>query len=75
MSGKEKLIKETLTLPQEMPLFNYNINFEGLRTLMEGVNIQANNNSEAITIIKEQLETKAASQQVHSPYIVNTCLA
>ena len=47
-----------------MPLFNYNINFEGLRSLLERVNIQTNNNSESIGQLKEQLEAKASSQQV-----------
>lgn len=44
MSSKDKYVKETLTMPSELPLFNYNINFDGLRGILEGVNIKTNNN-------------------------------
>jgi len=44
MSSSDKYIQNTLTLPAEIPLFNYNINFEGLKKLLEGVNIKTNNN-------------------------------
>jgi hypothetical protein len=33
-------------MPSDMPLFNYNINFEGLRKLVEALNMQANSNTE-----------------------------
>ncbi len=42
--SKERFIQDTLTLPSELPLFNYNINFDGLRKILEGVNIKTNNN-------------------------------
>ena len=42
--SKEKYVENTLTLPSELPLFNYNINFDGLRKLLEDVNIKTNTN-------------------------------
>jgi hypothetical protein len=35
-------------MPSELPLFNYNINFEGLRHILEGVNVKTNVNEEQI---------------------------
>lgn len=32
--SKDKYVEQTLTLPSELPLFNYNISFEGLRHIL-----------------------------------------
>ena len=40
-----KYVEATLTMPENMPLFNYNLNFAGLRSLMETINIQTNSNT------------------------------
>jgi hypothetical protein len=46
--SNNKYVQETLALPSEMPLFNYNINFDGLRKLLEDVNVKTNTNEEDI---------------------------
>ena len=40
--SKDKYVHETLTMPSDMPLFNYNVNSDGLKKLIEGVNIKTN---------------------------------
>lgn len=47
--SRDKYVEKTLTLPSELPLFNYNINFEGLRHILEGVNLQTNAHQELIS--------------------------
>jgi hypothetical protein len=47
-----KYVEETLTIPGDMPLFHYNLNFQGLRNLIENINLQANSNTEEIKAIK-----------------------
>ena len=42
--SKDKFVQQTLTMPSELPLFNYNINFEGLKSILEGVNVKTNEN-------------------------------
>ena len=41
----DKYVHNTLTMPSDMPLFNYNINFQGLRGLLDTVNINTNTNT------------------------------
>ena len=41
----DKYVKNTLTMPSDIPFFTHNINFEGLRNLLETVNISTNTNT------------------------------
>ena len=40
--SSEKYIGEVLEMPSNMPLFQYNVNFNNLRKLIEDVNVQTN---------------------------------
>lgn len=63
--SKDKFINQTLTLPSELPLFNYNINFEGLRHILEDVNVKTNLNEELIKELQQQVNNKLPTQYVH----------
>ena len=57
-------------MPSDMPLFNYNINFEGLKNLLETVNISTNNNTSSIEELKEEVSRKLPEVNVLKRLIV-----
>lgn len=39
-------------MPGDMPLFHYNLNFQGLRQMIEQINMQGNANTDEIKDLK-----------------------
>ena len=44
----KKLVKQTLSMPDQTPFFSYNVNFDGLRSIIEKVSVDTNDNSNRI---------------------------
>ena len=67
-------MESTLTLPAEMPLFNYNINFEGLRKILEGVEVKTNRHEDQLQKLQEEVEGKLATPKVCSVLVSSITL-
>ena len=58
MQSRE-LIKDTLTLNEGVPLFDFNVNFTALKKLLVDFNLNLNNQKEEINELRMLLRTKA----------------